>query len=235
MSRRPLALALLALLSLLTLACSSAPKAPPEHEHSFAFLRTGPRRAEYSGEPLQELMKGHMDNIGRLADSEELLLAGPFGQGNPDPALRGVFLFATPDAAAGAKLCETDPSIAAGVFAIEVVPLRTRKDLAAALHRHQAFEERRKADPSIPMMDGMSSYVLGLASDAPRAGRALEPLRAAGQVVFEARLGGAREGELLFVLDQRDLAAAEAALAPVVAELGDYKAYPWFGSAFLRD
>jgi hypothetical protein len=235
MVRRPLVLALLTLLSLLAGACSSAPKAPPEHAHSFAFLRTGPRRAEYSGEPLQTLMKGHMDNIGRLAESEELLLAGPFAQGNPDPTLRGVFLFATPDAAAGAKLCESDPSIAAGVFAVEVVPLRTRKDLPAALHRHQQFEERRKADPSIPMMEGMSTYVLVLASDAERAGPALEPLRAAGQVVLEARLGGTRDGELLVVLDQRDLAGGEAALEPVKAALGDYKAYPWFGSAFLRD
>lgn len=233
MRRRPFALALLSLLSLV--ACASAPKAPPEHEHSFAFLRTGPRRAEYSGEPLQALMKGHMDNIGRLAESEELLLAGPFAQGNPDPKLRGVFLFATPDAAAGAKLCETDPSIAAGVFEIEVVPVSTPKDLVAALHRHQAFEERRKADPSIPMMEGMSTYVLGIASDAARAGRALEPLRQAGQLVLEARFGGARDGQLLFVLDQRDLAGAETALAPVADALGECRTYPWFGSAFLRE
>ena len=235
MLRRPLALALLTLLSLLACACSSAPKAPPEHAHSFAFLRTGPRRAEYSGEPLQTLMKGHMDNIGRLAESQELLLAGPFAQGNPDPTLRGVFLFATPDAAAGARLCETDPSIAAGVFAIEVVPLFTGKDLVAALHRHQAFEERRKADPAIPMMEGMSTYVLAIASDAARASRALDPLRATGQLVLEARLGGERDGELLFVLDQRDLAGGEAALEPVKAALGQYVAYPWFGSAFLRE
>lgn len=219
-----------------TLGCSSAPSAPPEreHGHTFAFLRIGPKRGEITGEPLQELMKGHMANIGKLAGEGKLCVAGPFGQGNPEPELRGIFIFSTGDVAAAQALCNTDPSIAAGVMAAEVVPFRTEKDLADVLRRGMEFEERRKADPSIPMMDGMSTYAMLIAEDGARASKALEPLRTAGQIVLEGPFGGARDGQALFLLDVRELAAADLLLTPMRAELGAHKLLPWFGSVELR-
>jgi len=223
------------LLLALTVGCATnASDAPRAHEHTFAFLRMGPKRGEITGEPLQELMKGHMANIGRLASERALLVAGPLGQGNPEPELRGVFVFATPDVAQAHALCASDPSIAAGVFAAEVVPLRTQHDLRDQLERGLAFEERRKADPSIPMMDGMSTYAMLVADEGARAAKALEPLRPERRIVFEDQFGGAREGQALFVLDVRTLADADMLLAPIRGALGAHKLYPWFGSVELR-
>ncbi len=219
----------------LTLGCASTSSSTPRaHEHTFAFLRTGPKRAEITGEPLQELMRGHMANIGRLAGEGKLCVAGPMGQGNPDPSLRGIFVFVTDDVNEAQALCQSDPSIAAGVLAAEVAPLRTDKDLLDVLRRGMEFEERRKADPSIPMMDGMSTYAMLVAEDGARASKALEPLRAQKGIVLEGEFGGAREGQSLFLIDVRDLAAADLVLTPMRSALGPHQLYPWFGSVELR-
>lgn len=219
----------------LTVGCAStSSRSQRAHEHTFAFLRTGPKRAEFTGEPLQELMRGHMANIGRLAEEGQLCVAGPMGQGNPDPSLRGIFVFVTDDANEAQALCQSDPSIAAGVLAAEVAPLRTDKDLRDVLRRGMEFEARRKADPSIPMMDGMSTYALLVAEDGARASKALAPVRDTKQIVFEGEFGGAREGQALYLLDVRDLAGADMLLTPMRAELGAHQLYPWFGSVELR-
>lgn len=223
----------LLLLSLLLGSCAST-GAASGHDHTFAFLRLGPRRAEYGSDKMNELMRGHMANIGRLAEQRELYLAGPMGQGNPEPELRGIFVLATGDVARARKLCQSDPSIAAGVLEPEIVPMRTDADLADVLARGLEFEERRKLDPSIPMTAGMSTYVMLLADDGVRAARELRTVRSTGAIVLTAIFGGAREGQVLFVLDARDLAAAEAMLAPVRAELGPHKLLPWFGTIELR-
>jgi uncharacterized protein YciI len=227
---KTLVLATLALLA----GCASTASAPPQHEHTFAFLRIGPKRGEFTGAPLQELMRGHMANIGKLAEEGKLCVAGPFGQQNPEPELRGLFIFTTGDVAEAQSLCESDPSIAAGVMAAEVVPFSTERDLVDVLRRGMEFEERRKSDPSIPMMEGMSTYAIVFAEDGARASKALEAVRAAGQIVLEGPFGGARAGEALFILDVRDLGAAETLLASVRTGLGAHKLLPWFGSAELR-
>lgn len=223
-------LALLACAPLLTAAFAAAPSS----EYTFAFLRSGPKRAEFKGEAMTEMMRGHMANIGRLAAEKKLAVAGPFGSPSPDPQLRGIFIFFGGDVAAAEALCQTDPSIAAGIFSTEVVPFRTTKDLGDVLRRAMVFEERRKADPSIPMKEGMSTYVLLFADDHAKAAAALGPVRAGGSIVMEGSFGGARAGKGLFLLDARDTAAGEALLAPHREALGSHQLMPWYGSAELR-
>lgn len=223
----------LLLLSLIIGSCASMGLGS-NHDHTFAFLRLGPRRAEYGSDKMSELMRGHMANIGRLAAEGELYLAGPMGQGNPEPELRGIFVLATGDVAHARELCASDPAIAAGVLEAEVVPMRTDTDLADVLARGLEFEERRKLDPSISMMEGMSTYVMVLAEDGVRAARELRTVRSTGAIVLTAVFGGAREGQVLFILDARDLAAAETLLAPVRGELGPHQLLPWFGTIELR-
>lgn len=230
--RYPLACA--SLLLPLLLAAATPPDAPTPHEHTFAFLRLGPKRSEVQAEALQEAMRGHMANIGRLAAETKLAVAGPFGSPSPEPALRGIFVFFTADTAEATALCQTDPSIAGGVLAAEVVPFRTTQDLAGALRRAMAFEARRKADPTIKMTDGMRSYVLVFADHFARAAAALAPLRGAGSIALEGSFGGSRQGQGLFVLDARDVAAGEALLAPMREALGAHRLFPWYGSAELR-
>ncbi len=230
--RLPFAGFFLALAPLLLAA--TPPGVPGAHEHTFAFLRLGPKRAEVQGEALQEAMRGHMANIGRLATETKLAVAGPFGSPTPEPALRGIFVFFTADTSEAAALCQTDPSIAAGVLAAEIVPFRTDKDLADVLRRALAFEARRKADPSIKMSEGMSSYVMVLADDFARAATALAPLRGSGSIALEGSFGGARTGEGMFVLDAKDVAAGEALLAPLRETLGAHRLFPWYGSVELK-
>ncbi|MCC7011219.1 MAG: hypothetical protein IT454_01545 [Planctomycetes bacterium] len=223
---------------LLALVCSlgacAAPSAPKARfAHTFVFLRSGPERAKYQGEALQELMNGHMANIGRLASEHELYVAGPFGKPSPTPELRGLFVFATGDVERARELTASDPSVAAGVFECEVVPWSTDKDLHGVHRRDMEFEARRKADPSIEMTQGMSSYVAIFAEDAALASKALSALRKDGRIAVEGRFGGERLGQGLYVLDTRDATAAEALLAPVKAALGPCTIVPWWGSAEL--
>ena len=65
-------------------------------------------------------MRGHLDNISRLADEGKLIVAGPFGKN--DLTYRGLFILTTPSTEEALSLLKTDPAIAAGVFDIEVLP-----------------------------------------------------------------------------------------------------------------
>src|SRR5262247_3957167 len=86
-------LALLAPLALTLAACRSTPEAAAEtSSFTWAFLVTGPSTVERSEQERQELQLAHLANMGKLAEQGRLLVAGPFGQPNPDPKLRGIFV-----------------------------------------------------------------------------------------------------------------------------------------------
>jgi len=87
--------------------------------YSFVILKTGSVKVE-DAERKQELMRGHLDNISRLAEAGKLVVAGPFGKNDLD--YRGLFILTTPSTEEARKMLETDPAIAAGVFDVEVIP-----------------------------------------------------------------------------------------------------------------
>jgi len=87
--------------------------------YSFVILKTGSVKVE-DAEKKQELMRGHLDNISRLAEAGKLVVAGPFGKNDLD--YRGLFILTTPSAEEARAMLETDPAIAAGVFDVEVIP-----------------------------------------------------------------------------------------------------------------
>jgi uncharacterized protein YciI len=68
----------------------------------------------------QDLMRGHLENISRLADEGKLIVAGPFGKNELN--YRGLFILTTPSIEEALALLKTDPAIAAGVFDTEVLP-----------------------------------------------------------------------------------------------------------------
>ncbi|QYH39626.1 hypothetical protein GYM62_12845 [Algoriphagus sp. NBT04N3] len=82
-------------------------------KYVIAFLYRGDRVNEYSAEERDELQKGHMANISRLAEEGKMVLAGPFF-GNED--LRGLFFFDVQSIEEAQALTESDPSIKAGVL-----------------------------------------------------------------------------------------------------------------------
>jgi uncharacterized protein YciI len=81
------------------------------------------------------LMRGHLDNIRRLADEGKLALAGPFGKNDSD--FRGLFILDVSTEEEAEKLLSTDPAISAGVFETEVMPWYGSAALPAYLETHR--------------------------------------------------------------------------------------------------
>lgn len=67
----------------------------------------------------EELQKGHMANIIRLAELKKLVVAGPFGDNG---LLRGIFVFKVGSIDEARALSESDPAVKAGRLAIDVHP-----------------------------------------------------------------------------------------------------------------
>ncbi len=82
------------------------------------FLTAGPNRTQDSA-TAAILMKGHLDNIGRLFEDKKLVLAGPFLDNG---TYRGIFILDVPSAEAAAELLMTDPAIKAGRLDYEMHP-----------------------------------------------------------------------------------------------------------------
>lgn len=76
---------------------------------------------ELSDAELQELQAGHLANIGAIAESGDLVLAGPFGH---DGRLRGMLLFRDVDLGRIQEMLARDPSVKAGRLGVELYPWR---------------------------------------------------------------------------------------------------------------
>ena len=84
-----------------------------------AFLKTGPNRSEDST-TAAELQQGHMANIRRLAEEGNLVLAGPFIDGNE--TFRGIYIFNTGSVEEAQAWTASDPAIQAGSLVMELHP-----------------------------------------------------------------------------------------------------------------
>lgn len=216
-----------------TISCASAPE-PGANTAPLAAtlvqLKTGPRREPLPDAELQQVFGGHFGNMQRLARERQLLVAGPYGKQKSDPALRGIFVLDTGDAARARQLAETDPGFQAGVFALEYHALSTtaplREFLGAELAAEQAArDEGRTLAPG----DGCRSYVLLTVEDGDAAERALAGNPA---VLMFARLD---ERRAFVLLDAIDRAAAQALLQPVWLRLGTCRLDEWFASGRLAE
>jgi uncharacterized protein YciI len=94
-------------------------------QYYFVMLTKGPRRAEITDTArINELQRGHMANIDRLAKEGKIIVAGPFGD---DGNWRGIFVFDCETQDEVEKHLKTDPAIAAGRMAYEIHPWWTAK------------------------------------------------------------------------------------------------------------
>ncbi len=84
-----------------------------------AFLKTGPNRTT-DPEASATLMRGHMDNIQRMANEGTLVLAGPFFNDPENNELRGIYVFDVDSIEKARKLTETDPAIQSGHLVMEL-------------------------------------------------------------------------------------------------------------------
>jgi uncharacterized protein YciI len=84
-----------------------------------AFLTRGAKWTPEKTPQTEEIQKGHMANINRLAETKKLVVAGPFGDNG---TLRGIFVFKVGSLEEAKALAETDPAVRAGRLALDIHP-----------------------------------------------------------------------------------------------------------------
>ena len=85
----------------------------------FTFLTRGEKWTPEQTPATEEIQKGHMANINRLAEMKKLIAAGPFGDNGQ---LRGIFVFRVGSLEEAKALTASDPAVQAGRLAMEIHP-----------------------------------------------------------------------------------------------------------------
>ncbi len=89
--------------------------------YTLVILKTGPADAKIKDKVVRDsLFAGHMANIGRLVKEGKLFVAGPFGKN--DKKYRGLFILNANTTEEAKKLLDTDPTIKANIFDVEMIP-----------------------------------------------------------------------------------------------------------------
>lgn len=87
------------------------------------ILKKGPHRDQDSV-TAEQIQKGHMDNITKMAEAGKLNVAGPFlDEGD----LRGIFIFNLSSEQEVRALVDNDPAVKAGRLIYEIHPWMTAK------------------------------------------------------------------------------------------------------------
>ncbi|MCX8525228.1 YciI family protein [Chryseobacterium formosus] len=86
--------------------------------YTIVMLTTGTAKID-DKDKKAELMKGHMENIGKLAKEGKITVAGPFLEKNKEN-YRGMFIFNTKSKEEAESWVKTDPAVAAGIFNYEI-------------------------------------------------------------------------------------------------------------------
>lgn len=91
-----------------------------------AFLYRGPRWTPQETAETKKIQEEHMANIGRMAASGKLVLAGPF---TDDGELRGIFVFQGVSREEAEQMAANDPAVKAGRLRIELHPWYAAKGI----------------------------------------------------------------------------------------------------------
>jgi uncharacterized protein YciI len=85
--------------------------------YTLVILKTGTNKTE-DKTVIDSLFRGHMNNIGRLAASGKLVVAGPLKKN--DKSYRGIFIFNVKTTEEAAALLETDPAVKEKLLEAEI-------------------------------------------------------------------------------------------------------------------
>jgi uncharacterized protein YciI len=110
-------------------------------QYVMAFLKKGSKTVDSSQR--NQLIQGHLKNIGRLAKEGKLLLAGPFLD-NGD--LAGIFVFNVTTIEEARKLVATDPAVKAGLFDMELHPWYGSASLMEVVNLHNKGQKNSITD-----------------------------------------------------------------------------------------
>lgn len=220
-----------------SLACRSTESggsAASDPAFQFAFLVRGDAPSNRTDEERKATQAAHMANIQRLADEKKLLVAGPFGDGNPHPEARGIFLFDTADEATARAWTSSDPGVQQRVFAMELCSLRTPAIVRHAYELDLAMRADLKARGETPgFANTLRGYVMYFGQDAERSEHALAELRRQGRVVLGGPLAGSKRAKYLAVLDAETVDAAKELLGARAAECGEHELVAWWSTRAL--
>lgn len=103
------------------------------------ILKTGSAKIEDKNK-LNELFKGHMDNINKLADEGKLVVAGPFGKN--DKNYRGIFIFNVKTVEEANALLAGDPAVKEKLLEAEILPWYGSAALGEYLKVHKTIEQK---------------------------------------------------------------------------------------------
>ncbi|CAL1519903.1 YciI family protein [Chitinophaga sp. MM2321] len=97
---------------------------PAVKRYWMVFLKKGPQRNQSEAEA-EEIQRGHINNITRLAKARKIVLAGPFGN---DEDLRGIFIMDCKDSIEAVTLINSDPAVQSGRLSFIIKPWWTEKN-----------------------------------------------------------------------------------------------------------
>jgi uncharacterized protein YciI len=85
------------------------------------ILKTGPNDKIITDKAMRDsLFRGHFSNMNVMAEAGKLIVAGPIGKN--DKSYRGIFILNVKTLEEAQALTQTDPSIKAGIFEVELFP-----------------------------------------------------------------------------------------------------------------
>ena len=106
----------------------------------FVILKTGSNNLT-DKEKLNQLFRGHMENIGNLAKAGKLVVAGPFRPN--DKTYRGLFIFNVKTIAEVKELLEKDPAVKEKIFDAEIFEWYGSAALPLYLPYHDKIQEKK--------------------------------------------------------------------------------------------
>ena len=107
--------------------------------YTIVILTTGTAKIEDKAK-MGSLMKGHMENIGKLANEGKIVVAGPFLEKNKEN-YRGMFIFNTKSKEEAEQWVKTDPAVQAGIFSYEIFPWYGSAALPLYLKHHDEISK----------------------------------------------------------------------------------------------
>jgi len=228
---RNTALAALALAGLGTTAGAAGRATDSLEDRSYIFsylVLDAPEKL--NPEQSQQAMAGHFENMGKLAEAGDLLIAGPLAEPRIDPTYRGIFVLATGDIAEGRQLVETDPGIKAGLFKPELYRITCDEPLKELTRLEKEYEARRLADPDIPDEWAGRMFVLAIGPEDAK-------FEQTDAVLIDATMDriddDSDEVRQLLWLDALNVEQAKSSFK--AADLDAWSFYGWYGSPCVAE
>ena len=105
----------------------------------FVILKTGENKT--TDKIIRDsLFKGHMNNMGRLAEAGKLVVAGPFEKNNKE--YRGLFILNVKTIEEATVLLQTDPAIKAKIFDTELYQWYGSAALPLHVKYHESLKQK---------------------------------------------------------------------------------------------